>query len=217
MVRNDREYIYKLRQEGKSYRAIEKETGVSRGTLSGWFKKLDWSDKQTQLSSEREVAKAPERMKRLNMVRKLKHQFHYAKAVDEAKKLYATNSSDETFVRGIKLYGDHGDLTTKHYIRFTNRDMGKHKEIIIFLQRFLGIPVEKTRLKLYLASNQDAEKAVAAWKESLMLDNEQFHTPYKNVNRVCKSELHFGVGTTIITNTYAKKKLHTLLQLANDK
>ena len=43
-MRKDKEYIFSLRKEGKTYRQIQKEVVVSRATLSAWFKDIEWND-----------------------------------------------------------------------------------------------------------------------------------------------------------------------------
>lgn len=85
---------FKLRKEGKSYREIAKNLNVSKGTISYWFKNINWSeDIKKQLEKKAKII-STERLKRLIALRKKFLTELYKKAQNEAKKefqFYKTN------------------------------------------------------------------------------------------------------------------------------
>jgi transposase len=213
-MRKDKEYIFKLRQEGKSFRQIEKETGVSRATLTVWFKQISWSKHLISTKREEQVNAAKERVVRMNMVRKLKLQYHYAQAVSEAKKEFELYKNDPLFHAGLTVYKRKGDKASKNVIRLSNKDAHTHRVFIEFLEKYLYFPKGKLKFSILLYPGFDEEACKQYWIEELNLTKDQFHKSQTVKGREVTKRLHFGIGTTIISNTYAKKKLSTWIDLA---
>ncbi|MCC7436389.1 helix-turn-helix domain-containing protein [Candidatus Nomurabacteria bacterium] len=212
-MRKDKEFIFRLRREGKPYRDIQKATGVSRGTLCRWFKEEDWSKHLTTKHSNQSIENARNRMIRINMVRKLKLQYQYALIEKEAEKEYEIHKRDPLFWAGLMLYVGEGDKTTRNLMRLSSSDVYINKIFIQFCRKYLDIKRDNLRCSLALYEDNNKPECINTWSKELNLNIDQFYKP-QIINKKSPKRLQFGICTTIISNTAIKTKLLKWLSLA---
>ncbi|MBP6856173.1 MAG: helix-turn-helix domain-containing protein [Candidatus Pacebacteria bacterium] len=213
-MRRDKQKAIDLRKEGRSYRDIAKELKVSKGTLSAWFKGQEWSDQISKSNIEKEYSRAPEKMKRINMMRRVKFAFTYGVAEEEAVREFEVYKNEPLFNAGLMLYVGEGEKASKPALRIANTDFEVHKVFIQFLTRYFGIGRARVRIFLHLYPDLDEKICIDKWAKELNLNQSQFYKTQRIQGKDMKRKLQFGVGTTIISSTALKRKLFVWIKLA---
>lgn len=220
-MRKDKDLIFKLRQNGKSYRQIQKETGVSRATLTAWFKGIEWSKHIEIRNTSQQSEESKERMVRMNMVRKLSLQYKYASIEDEALKQYDLFKLEPLFWAGLMLYEGEGDKRAKHLIRLSNAEFYSHRIFILFAKKYLGAFSGDFRHYILIYQGDNEKTIKDRWVEEMESDSIFFHKTQvikgKVRQLVEKKKLQFGIGNTIICSTSLKKKLMKWISLAENE
>jgi hypothetical protein len=216
-MRKDKEFIFKLRHEGKSYRDIQKATGVSRGTLCRWFEDQDWSAHLTASHSEWLVSSAKNRMERLNLVRKLKFQYEYALAEAEATKEYKEYKDETLFSSGLAFYISLGDKLSTGVIMISSADFYVHRMFASFCQKYLDLAVQKTKYQIVVYEDNDQQVCVDRWALELGISKEFFLKNQLIKGRKTPKTLQFGTCRSIISSTVLKKKLMKWISLAKSE
>lgn len=216
-MRRDKEFIFKLRREGKSYRQIQKITGVSRGTLCAWFENEEWSKHFTRKHSEQTLTLSKERMIRMNIVRKLKLQYQYALVEKEAEKEYGFFKNEPLFWAGLMLYAGEGDKRTRSLIRISNSEFYVHRIFIHFCQKYLYITRYNLKHSLIIYPDNDPILCREKWAEELGAETSYFHKTQIIKGYEAVKRLQFGIGTTIISSTALKMKILKWMTLAQNE
>jgi len=206
-MRQDKELAFKLRKEGKSYREIQKELGISRSTLCEWFKNEEWS-KHVKNKNKNEVIRiSTERLNKMNIARGLVFKNKYDAVIQEAKEEYLLYKNNPLFIAGLMLYDGEGDHLSKNAIRFANIDFGLHKVFINFSKEFLKKDKESIKFSVLLYPDLNIDECVDKWCDELGILKQNVYKPQVIVGRLKTRKLHFGVGTSIILNSFLKHKL----------
>ncbi len=213
-MRKDKEFIFTLRREGRSYRYIQEATGVSRGTLCGWFKDQEWSKHITGRHTSQSTERSKDRMIKMNMVRKLKLQYRYALVEKEAEKEYHLYRKDTLFWAGLMLYAGEGDKNMPRVIRMNNSDFYVHKIFIQFSLQYLDIKRDNLRYALVVYSDNDIDLCLKTWSEELGMPINLFYKPHVVKEKQSTKRLQYGTCISIISSTANKKKLLKWLSLA---
>ena len=213
-MRKDKEIIFNMRKDDKSYRYIQKETGVSRATLVRWFRDKEWSKHIKARNVVPQTENSRERMIRMNMVRGLILQYKYASVEAEAVEQYKTLKNDPLFWAGLMLYVGNGDKNTKNLIRLNSSSFYKHNIFKLFSQKYLDIKGENTYYSLSIYQNNDDLLCKERWSNKLRIDVSMFRKSQIIRRLQSKKGLQFGIGNTIICSTSLKKKLCKWLSLA---
>lgn len=213
-MRQDKALVFKLRQEGKSYRQIQKEVGISRSTLTAWFKNIQWSNHISEGHKKKNLGASKERMERMNMVRKLKLQYHYALVESEAIKEYEIFKKETLFWAGLMIYAGEGDKKTRHQIRISNSEFYLHKIFIQFVVTYLKLPKENFKIGLLLYPDLSEEVCIKRWSTELHLESRNFYKTHIIKGKDSVKRLQYGIGMSIISSTSLKKKLLKWLLLA---
>lgn len=216
-MRKDKEFIFKLRREGKSYRDIQQATGVSRGTLCEWFKGEEWSKHLSTKHSQQTIALSKERMIHMNMVRKLKLQYQYALVEKEAEKEYETYKKEPLFWAGLMLYAGEGDKRSKHQIRVSNCESYIHRIFVEFVCKYLDFLKEGLRYSLIIYPDNDPDECVTAWSKELDVPEDLFYKSHVIQGKEPIKRLQYGTCISIISSTAQKKKLLKWLSLAENE
>jgi hypothetical protein len=217
-MRKDKEFIFKLRREGKSYRDIQQATGVSRGTLCRWFRDEEWSKHISDRHNHQSIEQAKNRMIRMNMVRKLKLQYQYAIVEKEAEKEYEIYRHETLFWAGLMLYAGEGDRKSKHQIRVSNCEPYLHRVFVDFAFKYLGFSRELFHYNLIIYPDNKPDECVAVWSKELGVSETLFYKPNVIQGKEAKKRLQYGTCISIISSTAQKKKLLKWLSLAvNEK
>lgn len=212
-MRHDRNNIFDLRRNGKSYREIQAIVHISRDTLSRWFKDEAWSRHIRKSNTERNIRISTVHLAKLNEGRISMLRKKYSETEKEAKVEFKQYAVNPLFVAGLMLYLGEGDKATKNVIRLANIDFVVHKIFIKFIKTFLHVSLERVRVSVLLYPDLDIEVCKSKWSQELQIPLENFHKPLVIIGRHKTRRLHFGVGSTIVSSSFLKHKLNIWMEL----
>jgi transposase-like protein len=216
-MRQDKDRIFQLRREGRTYREIQRDTGVSRATLSIWFKDQDWSKHLSSEHSKKNLGSSKERMERMNMVRRLKLQYQYSLAEKEAEKGCETYKKDPLFWSGLMIYAGGGDKITKHQIRLSSCEVYIHRIFLLFAYKYLGFSKDHFRYSLIVYLGVDTREVVANWSKNLDVSESLFYKTHVIQGKEVVKRLQYGTCISIISSTVQKKKLLKWLSMSESE
>lgn len=211
-MRKDKDQAFELRKKGHSYREIESLLGVSRSTLSEWFRDVEWSRHVRKTNDRRSIAVSREHIGKMNTARKERLDKLYREISDQAAIDFHIYKSEPLFMAGLMIYAGEGDKVTRNLTRISNSEFYLHKIFIRFTLKYMGIKREDLRCALILYPEHDIESCTAKWAEELELAKSQFHKPQVIVGKESKRRLQFGVGMSILSSTTLKKRVLTWLE-----
>ena len=214
-MRHDKDYIFSLRKEGKSYRAIQKETGVSRGTLTTWFRGASLEIKVA--NTQKNLTQSKERMVKMNDARTVALKMQYEKVEVEARLQYQIFRYEPLFWAGLMAYAGEGDKRTKSLIRITNSEFYIHTIFIAFTSKYLGITRDRIRVGLLIYSDHNESLCREMWSNILTVPREHFYKTQVLQGKEKVKRLQYGIGMSILSSTALKKKLLIWLSLAQDE
>ena len=204
-MRTDKELAFSLRKQGKSYKEIHRELGMSVSTLSNWFHNVDFSEEIKRSVIAKAQLKSTAHMQVLNRVRGDLLRAHYAQGEIESLQELKDNISNPLFISGVTAYWGEGDKLTRNQVRLANTDPQMIKLFINFLIIFCYIPKDKLRLALHIYEDLDDGECRTYWSEVTGLNH--FHKTMVLPSRHKTRRLPYGTCTVITTNTYLKRKL----------
>lgn len=216
-MRKDKEYIFQLRKEGKSYRAIQQETGVSRGTLVEWFKDAEWSKHIASRNNTVNIEKTRDRVLKMNDARRHMLNNLYKSIEDEAIVEYEKYKRDGLFWAGLMVYAGEGDKRSPNLIRVSNTEFYLHTIFIKFAQTYLSIPLNRIKGAILIYPDHNESLCKEMWSNILGIPRENFHKTQVIQGKEKVKRLQYGVGMSIISSTALKKKLLKWLALAQDE
>lgn len=216
-MRQDKDYIFKLRREGKSYREIQKETGVSRATLGAWFKDVEWSRHILLANKEKNLGECKNRVARMNEGRKIRLQDQYDSAEANAVLEYEIYKKEPLFWAGLMAYAGEGDKKTRNTIRISNSEFYIHTIFIAFSVKYLGIAHGSIKVGLLIYPDLNESVCREMWSNILRIPRENFYKTHVLQGKEKVKRLQYGIGMSIISNTVLKKKLLKWLLLAQDE
>ena len=197
-----------LRKKGKSYSEINKLLGVPKGTLSYWFKNIEWSHDISKRNTNTSRVKNSERIKRLNKIRSYKLEKSYQEAKIEATKEYKEYKNHPVFIAGLMLYLGEGDKTNaNNLVRIANIDFSVLKIFLKFLILFCSVDKNKIRFWVLLYPDLDLKKCEEKWQKELSLNKENFYKAQRIKGRHKTKRLIYGVGNIILGDKRLKMKI----------
>lgn len=213
-MRRDKQIAIDLRRQGKSYREIEKALKISRGTLSAWFKGQDWADEISKKNSQKQWALGHEKMKRLNMMRRVKFAFNYGLAEEEAVKEFEVYKNEPLFWAGLMIYAGEGDKKSPNVTRVSNSESHLHKIWLKFGLKYLRVEEGMVRFNVLIYPDLDQENTEKYWSNETGIPRTQFHKTQTIQGKETTKKLQNGVGISILSSRVAiKKKLLKWLKL----
>lgn len=203
-----------LRRRGESYKNISKELGVSKGTLSLWFKDEAWSSKiKTKLTNQANKD-SRDRLYILNNARSIRLADDYKRAEKEATQAFNSLKNKKLFITAISLYWGEGDrIFDNGIVRISNVDAKMLKVFKLFLQELCKVDQEKIRGGLLIYPDLNNEKCLKFWSKEVNIKSDRF---FKSTIINGKSKPRTaGNGVCIISvhDKYLKKKILTWLEL----
>ncbi len=207
-----RNLIQKLRQEGHSYREIEKLTKTSKSTISNYCRNIKLNEIQTQrllnnkkngLTKATILGSQSNRNKRLSQESQL-----LKKGIKDVGNL----SRRDRFVTGIALYQGEGSKTN-NAVEFTNANPETIKFMVNWLHDFCQIELVELKFSLWLHDNLDESEAISFWCKFLGIKSSQFGKTYFAKNKIdspkIRKNIHrFGI---IKIRFYNSAKLRLIL------
>jgi len=204
-MRSDKGKAFVLRSQGKSYNQIASELKVSKGTLSNWFRGVDFSDAIKNELTKQAHRKNRAHLQALHQVRGIALGVQYEKARQEAEKDMKRYRNLPLFAAGLGLYWAAGDKTSKHYLRLGGADSKRLRVWLAFLQHICGISLDKVGLTLYLTADLDEGRAKRYWKKQLGVS--KFNKTQWFQGQTTSQPAPYGTCTIITTSSYTKVKL----------
>ncbi len=214
-MRRDKEKAFELRKEGKSYKAIKEELGISTSTLSDWFRNVSWSRHLKTSNTARTRNK--EHIDLMHNARRDQLETLYKTAEEEAAISYETFKNEPLFWAGLMIYAGEGDKRSKHLVRVTNTEFYLHKIFIDFSMKYLDITREKLRCCVIIYPDLNESLCKEMWSNILQIPREQFHKTQVIQGKEKVKRLQYGIGMSIISSTVLKKKVLRWLFLAQDE
>lgn len=205
---------WELRKEGRSYNSIRKELNVSKSTLSYWFQYLDWS-KEIRNKNAKETEKiSTDRIILMNEARRKQSSQKHEEMKKEAAEEFEKYKNSPVFIGGLMLYLGEGNKSMNDgHIKICNTDPFVLKIFMKFLIMFCGINVEKMRFWLLCYPDNDIEKCLNWWSESIKLNRNQFYKTQVIQGRHKEKKLLYGVGNIMITSAFLKTKVLKWIEL----
>ena len=208
---------FQLRKKGKSYREIAQYLKISKGTISYWFKNINWSESIKKQLGERAKIISTERLSRLIVLRKKTLNEAYQKAEYEAKKEFRIYKNNPLFISGVMLYWGEGDKNFKSgAIKVTNTDPAMIRIFREFLLKILHCEETKIKGWLLLYPDLNIKKCLGYWVADTNIPLGNFTKPTVIDGKHKTHRLPYGVCTISITNKYFKKKILTWIDLYKD-
>jgi len=214
-MRKDKEVAFSLRKEGRSYRAIQAELGISRSTLCDWFHNVEWSRHLTQSNTKR--TRTPEHVALMQSVRRKKLDNLYSETEKEAEMEYQKYKNEPLFWAGLMAYAGEGDKRTRHIVRITNSEFYIHKIFILFVIAYLKVPRSDLRCGLILYPDLNESLCKEMWANILDIPRENFYKTQVIQGKEKIKRLQYGIGMSILSSTVLKKKMLKWLSLAQDE
>jgi hypothetical protein len=214
-MRKDKKAAFELRKEGKTYREIVEELGISKSTLSEWFRDVPWSRHITTRNAAGNMT--PQRIAGMQRKRKEKLIELYADSEADAVIQYDTLKNEPLFWAGLMIYAGEGDKRTRHLIRISNSEFYIHNIFLMFLERYLGYAKQQVKCALIIYPEHNESLCKEMWSNALKIHRENFYKTQIIKGKEQKKRLQYGVGMSIISNTALKKKLLKWLALAEDE
>lgn len=216
-MRHDKQIAIDLRRQGKSYREIEKALKISRGTLSAWFKGQDWANEISKKNSQKQWALGHEKMKRLNMMRRVKFAFNYGLAEEEAVKEFEVYKKEPLFWAGLMIYAGEGDKKSRNITRVSNSESYLHKIWLKFGLKYLKAEGKMIRFNVLIYPDLDKNTTEEYWARETGIPRTQFHKTQTIQGKEAVKKLQNGVGISILSSRVViKKKLLKWLKLAEN-
>lgn len=213
-MRHDKKEVFRLRKSGRSYREIQELVGISRSTLCSWFKDETWSKHVKITNIKKHLQISTEHLSKLNEGRRIALDKQYRDMEEKAKEEFELYKEKPLFMAGLMLYAGEGDKMSKGVIRLANIDFDIHKVFIKFITTFTEIKIENLRCSILLYPDLNIEKCKIKWSQELGVPLVNFHKPQVIHGKHQTKRLHFGVGSTIFSSSFLKRKLLLWIELA---
>lgn len=175
-----------LRMQGYSYSEIMKEVPVSKGTLSGWIKRITLNSEQEAELKARITVKQGVGRAAAVISNTRRRQVREERVQNEATKLFEQYKGDTDFIIGVCLYWAEGSKRSD-YLSFINSD----PEMVIcmyqWMQKYLKVDKKSIKIRLFMHSVFEKDELEAFWEEFLSVSRETFlHTIFKPTNHPVK-------------------------------
>ncbi len=212
-MRHDKQKALELRKQAKTYTEIKKILGVSKSTLSAWFKNEEWSQDIKKLNKEIHIKTSTNHLMMMNKNRKIMLDKKYKEVEDEAGKEFKVYKNDPLFMAGLMVYAGEGDKSSRNLTRISNSEFYLHLVFIRFSERFLNIGRDKIKVWLLLYPDHSIEECVEVWSKKLKINKQNFNKSQVIIGKSKLRKLQYGVGNSIISSTSLKKKMMKWLEL----
>jgi len=210
-MRKDKEEAFRLRKEGKTYTEISKLLGISKGTLSFWFSKFDWS--QDLKSVNHKFNYSPAKLEAMRQARRGYLDARYLQAQKEAEIEFRKYLFNPLFVAGLMLYEGEGDHSNGPQLLIANTNPSVIGAFKRFIEEYYPEYKSRMRISLLLYPDLDSNTCIDWWREQLEDQTILFHRPVIIQGRHKTRRLQYGVASLIISSKFLKVKILKLIDL----
>lgn len=199
----------KLRGQGWSIKAIEKELQVSRSSVSLWVRDVKLTRKQfDRLYLNKRTGQLKGSI--IAAMNKIKDREEItAKLMEEGRKEVGKLSKRDKFMIGVALYAGEG-AKTDGSVDFANSDPKLISFMMNWIRDFCSVPEKKFRGSLYLHDNLDKIKAKQFWSKLTGIPLSQFTKTYivkNNPKRLRKVKHIHGVFRITVSDINLHRKI----------
>ena len=173
-MRQDKEQVFVLRKQGKSYREIQKKLGMSKSTVSLWLKDVGWSRQIKKRLVKKHNFFLKEKMKKMTERANEKRLELYKDKRKDAVRSYKQFKNEQLFIAGLMVYWGEGDSNLENgKIRVANSNPLMIKLFYLFLKKYFPVIVEKSKIYLILYPDLNDEVCKRYWSDivGIPLDN----------------------------------------------
>lgn len=169
----------KLRRDGHTYSEIQAILGVSKGTLSGWFKYITLSPSEEQIITSRIDKKQIDGRNSAILRNRAKRFARESEAEIKAKLLFDKYVNIHGFQVGLALYWAEGSKRT-HCIQFINSDYNMIVFMIKWLCDYLDCKKDLLKFRLFIHAPYKNEDCESFWSNKIGVEKSLFQkTIYK--------------------------------------
>lgn len=205
---NLKEKAFELRRQEFSYNEIHRRLGISKGTLSNWFKTDKNSLNVKEILTKNAQVQAVKKLKLMAQANKEKWQKIHISYRKQAFLDFPRLIKEKYFVPGLIIYWGEGDKKLENgIVRIANVDYRMLKVFINFLVYSGKIQLEKIRLWLLLYPDLDEQKCKAYWSNVLGVSQNQFIKSQYIFGRERKKKVNYGVCSVQAYSRELKEKI----------
>lgn len=188
----------KLREEGYSYKLIEEKLGISRATMSYWFKDKPFTPNEEVISRMRNGPAKVGIMRHNARIKEIEKQ------TDLGKKEIGRLSKRDLLLLGVGLYIGEGAKSSE-IIRVSNSNPRVIKLAVLWLTESCGLSKENLTLRLHLYPDNDQTEAIEYWQGVTGLPEECLRKPTidtrTNKQKAKVRKLPYGTAhITVVSN-----------------
>ncbi len=188
-----------LRRKGHSYNVISRETGISKGTLSYIYNRVNLPEEILLNNKKRNREESGKRIMIVNAVRKAVLENKYHQIEHEAEKTFQIYKNDTIFIASLMLYLGEGDKSDiGHSLRISNTDPYVLKIFIEFVKKYCHIPRENIKFWMLGYKDLDIDKCISWWKKELDLKETNMYKTQIITGKHKSKRLLYGVGNITI-------------------
>lgn len=215
-MRQDKNVVFELRKQGKTYKEIMEIIHISPSTLSAWLNDQEWSRHIKKTNTEKHIKRSTEHLRKMNDGRRIMLENKYKKAEEDAEKEFEIYKNDPLFMAGLMIYAGEGDKTNRYNIRLANSEFYLHTVFIRFSESFLNVGRDKIKIWLLLYPDHNIEDCIEIWSKKLAINKSNFNKSQVILGKEKTKKLQYGVGNSIISSVTLKKKLMKWLELCKN-
>ncbi len=209
-----KEKIYSFRRKGLSYRQIESRLGISKGTISYWLRRQNWSIDIQKRLQEKARKNASDRMRLISLQAKKIRESNYDAARKEARRTFLEHRNDPLFMACLSIYWGEGDQgTPSSLIRVANTDPSMLRMFRTMFTKYLGIPLSRLRAYLILYEDLNVKDCELYWAKQLGIPTTAFFKSHVIKGRHRTKKLPWGVCTLTFSSRQKKEMLLEWLRL----
>ncbi len=212
-MRKDKEKIFKLRAEGKSYNEIRSLVRVPKSTLSEWFKGQKWSNEIALRLASNVQEKSIVRLRELNQVRGEHLAKIYKEAQIEAIEEFEKLKYHPLFLAGMMIFWGEGSKRSKIRCSIANSDPLMIKIFFDFLRKICGFTTPRIRAWILLYPDLNEIECKKFWIENTGLRQEDFMKSIVIKGKHKTRKLSHGVCSIGVSSTYLKSKFDVWMNL----
>ncbi len=208
---------FEMRRNNFSYRQIQTQLGIAKGTISGWFRNQPWSKKIKINLIKKMKPQWREQGRLLGLTRSRQWKKKRKESRGVAKKLFPNFFHDPLFIAGLMLYWGEGDNKGDSMVRISNIKPSIIKIFYHFLLHYCGVDKQKIKLNLILYGEHNDLECKKYWSEKIGIPLDQFIKSQYIVGKSLKNRIPYGVAILYVPSCELKEKILKWIGMVEDR
>ncbi len=202
-----KEKAIKLRKQGMTYNEISRRLNVAKGTLSYWFKSLNFNDKVKRDNYNKAQKIWSESITNYNLKRAKEARQRNLEEQKKATSSIVNLTTEQLKLIGTALYWAEGYKKTRWNVIFSNSDAEMIKIMMVFFQKTCKVPLSKIKGQVQLHPNVSNYKSICYWSKISGIPSSQFRKPLVAISKSSKGRrkintLPYGTFRIIINDVH---------------